>query len=317
MRVFVAGATGTMGRPLVRALAARGHEVVGMTRTPSKRQLIAADGGQAVVADALDPRAVNDVIAAAAPTHVVHLLTALPPVAAMRPGDLRPTNRLRLEGTRHLLAASIRAGVRRIVAESFLAVYGSGREGLVDESDPLEDPGPPPLRETIAALRGLEQQVLSAARRGDIEGVVLRFGAIYGPGVPSTEAALRQLQSRRFFVPAGASGRMPFVHIDDVVSAMVAALERPVAHGAYNIADDDPMPFAAFAGTAAVLLGVPAPRTVPAWLVRMAAPLGGALTSLNLALSSERAHRELGWAPRYRTPHDGLLQTVAALRRAA
>ncbi len=317
MRVFVAGATGTMGRPLVRALAARGHDVIGMTRTPSKRALIAADGGQAVVADALDPRAVDDVVAAAAPTHVVHLLTALPPVAAMRPGDLRETNRLRIDGTRHLLAASIRAGVQRIVAESFLAVYGSGREGVIDEADALDDPGPPPLRETIAALRDLEHQVLSAAQRGAVEGVVLRFGAIYGPGVPSTEAALRQLQSRRFFVPGGGTGRMPFVHIDDVVSAMIAALENPAARGVYNIADDDPMSFAAFAGAAAALLGVPAPKTVPGWLVRMAAPLGGALTSLNLALSSERAQRELAWTPRYRTPHDGLLQTVAAWREAA
>lgn len=315
MRVFVAGATGTMGRPLVRALVARGHEVIGMTRTPSKRTLIMADGGRPVVADALDPRAVNDAVAAAAPTHVVHLLTALPPVAPMWPRDLRPTNRLRIEGTRHLLAASIRAGVRRIVAESFLPVYGSGRDGRIDETEPLDDPGPLPRRETISALRDMEQQVLSASRSGAIEGVVLRFGAIYGPGVPSMEAALRQLRSRRFFVPAG--GRMPFVHIDDVVNAIVAALERPEAGGVYNIVDDDPMSLEAFARAAAVLLGVPPPRIVPGWLVRMAAPLGAAIVSLNLGLSADRARSELRWYPRYRTPHEGLQQTVASWRRAA
>ena len=313
MRVFVAGATGAIGRPVVRALAARGHEVIGMTRTPSKRGLIAADGARPVVADALDRAAVRRAIADAAPTHVVHLLTALPPVA-MRPGDLRATNRLRIEGTRHLLDASRAAGVRRLVAESFLLVYGSGREGPIGEDEPFEDPGPSPLREAILALRDMERQIESAEA---IEGVILRFGAIYGPGVPSTDASLRQLAARRFFLPRDADGRMPFVHIDDAVSAVVAALEHPAASGPYNVADDDPMPFRSFVATAAMLLGAPPPRTLPGWLVRLLAPVGGALTSTRLALSNERARRELGWEPRYRTPREGLLQTVAARRQAA
>jgi nucleoside-diphosphate-sugar epimerase len=181
MKVFVAGAAGTLGRPLVRALVARGHEVTGLTRSPARCSLIQSDGARAVVANALDGERLSAAVREAAPTHVVHALTALPAAGPLRPRDLRATNLVRREGTRNLLRAAIAAGTRRFVAESFVSVYGAAdfREPR-REDEGFADAGNGPLRDTVLALRDLEDQL----RSSPIETEALRLGEFYGQGVP-------------------------------------------------------------------------------------------------------------------------------------
>jgi len=309
MRVFVAGGTGTLGRPLVRLLVSKGHHVFVMTRAEARRPLIEALGAEAVVADALDADAVGRAVVAARPTHVVHLLTALPPNGApSRPADLEPTNRLRIDGTRHLVEAAVAAGATRIVAESFPMVYGVGDHG----PEPMdEDRQWLPVRSgqafgpTIEALRSLETQIVAADRDGRIEGVVLRYGGVYGPDAPSTRFLLDQLRRRRLPLPRLPDALFSFVHAADAAEATLAALEGG-RHGAvYNVVDNEPLSFAGFVRTAAAAIGAPRPFTVPLWLVRLAAPVAAELMSVRLPLSNARARAELGWTPRVSTVGEG------------
>lgn len=320
MRVFVAGATGTLGRPLVRALVQKGYEVVGLTRSSVGRAQIEKLGARAVVADALDAAGLLSVVQAAPPTHVAHVLTALPAAGPMRARDLRATNTLRTTGTRNLLRAAIAAGARRMVAESFMGVYGaiargaSGAPPVLDESASLPDPPPGLLRPTILALRDKETQLRDAAGSGALETVALRFAAFYGPGVPSTEGAVAQIRKGRVLAPAG-DGVVSFIHIDDAVSATIAALEAPSPGHAYNVADDRPMTIYQFMTIAAAAFGGRPPRRVPQWLLRILAPVPAAAASYQLALSNARLKRELGWALRHPTAIEGLRQTADVLTR--
>ena len=190
-RVLVAGATGTLGRPLVGTLRAAGYEVVGLTRTPAKLQVLQALGAEAVIADALDANALHAAVGRAAPDVVVHLLTALPAGGVARASDLTAANRLRTEGTANLLSAAAAAGVRRVVAESMVLVHGFGDFGTtpVTEDAPLRTPGRTEA-ELVGALRELERQVIDATRSSQIDGVVLRYGLRYGASTPSTQAMI-------------------------------------------------------------------------------------------------------------------------------
>ena len=318
MKIFVAGAAGTLGRPLVRALSARGHEVTGLTRSSARRSLIESDGARAVVADALDADRLTAVVREARPTHVVHLLTAIPPGGPLRPRDLRGTNLVRREGTRNLLRAAIAAGARRMVAESFLSVYGAADVPEPwREEDPFADPGSGPLRDTVLALRDLEDQLRQASEGGSIETVALRFGGFYGPSVPSTEEMVRQIRAGRSFSPRAGGGLLSFIHIEDAVSATVAALEteRPGAH--YNVVDDEPLSLAEFLALAAEAFGGRPPRLAPSWLLRLVAPVVFEMASWRIPLSNAKAKRELGWAPSHPSAREGLRETALAIRKAA
>src|SRR5262245_58200537 len=248
MKVFVAGATGALGQPLVRALVHRGHEVTGLTRSSSKRPLLESLGARAAVADALDADDLKRAVVAAAPTHVVHLLTALPPAGPMRASHLNTTNDLRVRGTANLLRAAIDAGVARIVAESFIGIYGRADfDRPRGEDEPLPPPAGGPFREADAAIRAMEDQLKRARDARAIETVALRFGGIYGPDVASMQATLGMLRARRLFLPrAAARGLMPFVHVDDAAAATIAALEHPSPSAVYNVVDDQPMSLPAF-----------------------------------------------------------------------
>ena len=317
MKIFVAGATGVLGQPLVRALVAGGHEVTGLTRTPGRRALIEGLGARAAVADALDADDLLRVVRAAAPTHVVHLLTALPPAGVMRPRDLRATNHLRILGTANLLRAARAAGSSRIVAESFLAVYGAADFGEPrGEDEPLPTVGGGPMKDTIGALRSLEEQLL-AARGTGLETVALRYGLLYGPDVPALAALGRLLRARKVFVPRGATGIASFVHVDDAVQATVAALEHPAPAPTYNVVDDQPMALADYLSLAAAAFAAPPPRTMPAWIFQLAAPVMAHAAFTRLPLSNAKARRELGWTPAHPTLAEGLPAVAAAMRVAA
>jgi nucleoside-diphosphate-sugar epimerase len=303
MKVFVAGATGALGRNLVPQLVRGGHEVVGLTRTPSKQDFVRGLGARPAIADALDPDAVARVVAEAEPDVIVHQLTALSGDLDLRHVDrtFAETNRLRSEGTDHLLAAGRAVGLERFVAQSF-AGWPFARSGgpVKRESDPL-DPSPPAgLRTTLDAIRHLEEAVIGA---GWTQGVVLRYGGFYGPGTsfgirPEGEQ-VAQLRKRRFPVVGNGAGVWSFIHIDDAAAATVAAVERG-ERGIYNIVDDDPAPVAEWLPAAANAVGAKPPRRLPRWLGRLAA--GEAATVMMTEIrgaSNEKAKRELGWSLRY------------------
>jgi nucleoside-diphosphate-sugar epimerase len=311
MKVFIAGATGALGQPLVRALVHRGHEVIGLTRSASKRPLLESLGARAAVANALDEDALKRALVQAAPTHVVHLLTALPAAGPMRARDLEATNELRVRGTANLLRAAIDAHVKRIVAESFIGVYGRANfDRPRGEDEPLPPPSGGGFREALLALRSMEDQLARARDLKAIETVTLRFGGIYGPDVASLQATVRMLRARRIFLPRATSDIMTFVHVDDAAEATIAALEQPSPGAVYNIVDDEPMSLRTFLGIVASAIGAPPPRTMPAWLFRLVAPLMVEVLAVRMPLSNAKAKRELGWKPVYPRVSDGIQSTI-------
>jgi 2-alkyl-3-oxoalkanoate reductase len=213
MNVFVAGGSGTIGIPLVRALVGARHQVTALTRSTSRQNDLRALGASVAVADALNRQALIAAVEAAHPTHIVHQLTALPKGGPRRRSDLDATNRLRVEGTGNLLEAATRAGARRFVVGSF-AMLADREAAAADSAD-----------DAAAAVRSMERQVLDATERGSIEGVILRYGMFYGPEVPSTIAMIEMVRKRRLPVVRGDAGQLPWIHVADAVSATVRALD--------------------------------------------------------------------------------------------
>ena len=317
MKVFLAGATGAIGRELVPQLVARGHEVVGMTRSASKQDLVRSLGARPVVADALDPDAVAQAVASAEPEVIVHQLTALSGKMSAR--DMRHpdrsvaatmTNRLRTEATDHLLAAGRAAGARRFVAQSFVAFRFARTGGPVQtEADPI-DPNPPAaLRTGQAAILHLEQAVTTIEWG---EGLVLRYGGFYGPGTGISLAPdavmAAPIRKRRFPIVGGGGGVWSHVHIEDAAAATAAAVERG-RPGIYNVVDDDPAPVREWLPVLASALDAKPPRRIPRWLARLAAGEAAAAMMTDVrGASNAKAKRELGWQPAYASWRQGFAQ---------
>ncbi len=302
MRVLVAGATSVPGLPLLRELDNRGHEVVGLTRSSSKTAAIAAAGAKAVVADVFDPDDIDKVVADVGPEVVVSLLTTLPQRGPMRVKDFEPARKLWGTGAPNLLAAAQRAGVRRVVAESVIFAYGYPTSGppLIDESDPY--PGPPPTGgdEMLAALRGMEQAVLTSSAHSDTEGIVLRYGAFYGPEVPHDEMFARMARWR-IRLDMGGNGIVSWIHIDDVAKATANALDHGWGGQIYNIVDDRPQSFNGYLREMAEKVGRPRQLRIPRAVLKLVAPYGvTAFGDTWLPLSNAKAKSELGWTPRQR-----------------
>jgi 2-alkyl-3-oxoalkanoate reductase len=309
MKVFVAGATGALGTQLIPRLVEAGHEVAGMTRTAAKADGLRELGATPVVADALDADAVGEAIGSARPEVVVHELTAIPESINPRKidRDFELTNRLRTEGTDHLLAAARAAGARRFIAQSF-AGWPFARTGgpVKSEEDPL-DPDPPELlRALLDAIKYLEAAVTGAA---GLDGLVLRYGGFYGPGTSISlsplGAQVKMVKRRMLPILGDGAGFASFVHIADAAAATVAAVERG-APGLYNVVDDEPAPMSEWVPTLASAVGAKPPRRVPRWLGRLAAG-EGAVTMMTegRGASNEKAKRELGWVPRYPSWREG------------
>jgi nucleoside-diphosphate-sugar epimerase len=304
MRVFLAGATGVIGRRLVPMLLADGHEVTGMTRTPQKKSGLREQGAEAVVADALDADAVMDAVRQAEPEAVIHQLTALP--ARIDPRKMRRdfalNDRLRSEGTRILLDAARAAGARRFIAQSIAFSYAPGPPGTVhSEADPLFLGAPEPFRRSAHAVRDLEEATLGA------RGVVLRYGYFYGPGsaISGSGSIGRDVCRRRLPIVGGGTGVWSFVHVDDAARATVLALSRG-ARGAYNVVDDEPARVSEWVPSLAAALGAPRPMRVPAVVARLAAgSYGVSVMTEAQGASNELAKRELGWTPAYPSWREG------------
>jgi nucleoside-diphosphate-sugar epimerase len=307
MRVLVAGATGAIGRPLVRQLVQAGHEVSGTTRSERRAGAIRDDGGEPVVVDALDRDALIAAVSAARPDVVVHQLTQIPEDMNPRKiaAEFELTDRLRTEGTRNLIEAARAAGTDEVIAQSLAFAYRfDGDPGtLKTEDDPLIGAdAPKDFRHAQESVVELERTILDAG------GTVLRYGYFYGPGTaydPDGGAIAERVRKRGFPIVGEGGGYFSFVHVDDAAAATVAAVERG-ASGVFNIVDDDPAPVREWLPVYAKALGAKPPRSVPVVAARIAAGKWMTLSSTKTrGASNAKAKRELGWAPRYPSWRDG------------
>ncbi len=299
MHVYIAGGTGAIGTRLIRQLVERGHRVTATTRDPARTAGLQRLGAHAVVVDGLDSAAVGEAVATAEPDAVVHQMTALA-------GKLDPkhfdrsfamTNRLRTEGLDHLLAAAQAGGVRQVVAQSFTGWPNIRSGGWVkDEEDPLDPEPPKAQRESLAAIRYLEETVQKA------DGAVLRYGGFYGD---AGNPLLPVVRKRQFPLVGGGSGYISLVHLDDAARATVLALEQN-AHGVFNIVDDEPAPASEWLPYLAECLGAKPPRHLPVWVARLAAgEVAVSMLTRTRGSSNARAKRELGWELRWPSWRDG------------
>jgi 2-alkyl-3-oxoalkanoate reductase len=298
VRVFLAGATGAIGRQLVPRLIAAEHEVTGTTRSPQRAAELEASGAKAVVLDALDRGAVHGAVAAAAPDAVIHQLTALPQRIDPRKveRDFVLNDRLRSEGTEILVTAAQAAGASRVIAQSISFFYAPGLPGtLHSESDPLltAEQASASMKRSTAAVETLERTVLGAG------GLILRYGYFYGPGtaIAADGSIGRDLAKRRMPVVGGGTGVWSLIHIADAAEATVAALDHGES-GVYNIVDDHPAKVSQWLPALAAAVDAPKPMRVPAWLARpLAGEYGVATMTAAQGASNAKAKAELGWTP--------------------
>lgn len=312
MRVFVAGATGAIGRPLVAQLVAAGHEVTGTTRSAARARGLVDAGAAPVVLDAFDSPALHDAVVRARPDAVVHQLTALS--APLRPRHyaewLATTNRLRTEVTPVLLEGARSAGARRVVAQSVSFLLASegpmvGDEQAKDGRDAAE-----PFGAMVRATLGMEQAVTGAH---GLEGLALRYGYFWGPGtsIGAGGQQAEDVRRRRLPVIGTGEGRFSLVHVEDAARATVLALDRG-APGVYNVVDDDPAPQREWVPVLAAALGAPAPRRIPGWVARVVAgPFFPAMAQEQRGSSNAKAKAELGWQPRHATWRTGFSEPGA------
>jgi nucleoside-diphosphate-sugar epimerase len=315
MKVFLTGATGAIGRPLTRQLVEAGHTVHATTTTEAKVAQLWNVGAHPIVLDLLDPDAVARAVAEAEPDVVVHQATALGSAKFdMRRFDrtFAMTNRLRTEGTDHLLAAARAVGARRFVAQSF-AGWPLAREGgpVKDETAPFDPSPPAPMRQGFAAIKHLEEATLAYAG----EGVVLRYGGFYGPGTslsgePGSEFP-DVIRKRRLPIVGEGTGVWSFIHVEDAATATVRAIEHGEA-GIYHVVDDEPARPTEWIPVLADALGAPPPRHVPRWLGRIAGgEVAVAMMTTVRGASNAKARRELGWEPRYPSWRKGFVEALS------
>ena len=310
MRVFVAGGTGVLGRRLVPQLVARGHQVTATATSADRLGVLAELGAAGVVMDGLDAVAVGEAVAMAGPEVIVHQMTAISVTHAGKP-DMKhmdrwfaTTNRLRTEGTDHLLAAAEASGVAHVVAQSYASWNGIRRGGWVKtEQDPLDAMTGTVAQPGMAAIGHVEDAI------GKAGGAVLRYGWFYGPG--ATEDLVEPIRKRQFPVVGGGSGYSSWVHLDDAASATVLAVEQH-ARGVFNIVDDEPAPAGEWLPFLAACAGAKRPMRVPKWLAR---PLAGNVAVLMMtegrAFSNAKAKAELGWQLRYPSWRQGFAAELA------
>jgi nucleoside-diphosphate-sugar epimerase len=322
MKVFVAGATGAVGKPLLPLLLASGHAVVGLTRSQENARALRDAGVEPVVADGLDRAAIGDAIARTRPDVIVHQMSGLARMTSLKHFDdeFELTNQLRTIGTDYLLEAARANGVRRLIAQSFGNWNYARVGGAVKTEDDALDPNPPlEMRRTLAAIRAVESKVLGA---DGLEGVVLRYGNLYGPGTSIAYGGtiVETIRKRQFPIVGSGAGVWSFAHVVDVASATLAAIERG-APGVYNVCDDEPSAVAVWLPELARLVGAKPPWHVPVWLGRLfVGDPGVSMMTQIRGASNARAKREFGWQPRYASWRSGFrdgMDPAASARRAS
>jgi len=310
MRVFIAGASGAIGRPLVAKLIAAGHEVTGTTRSEERAERLRRDGARAAVVDVFDADALRAAVEEARAEVVVHELTALPDRMDFRKKDLyEPTNRVRTEGTRFLMDAALAAGAHRFVCQSIAFAYRTDGSRVKTEDDPLLEDAPGAFAGGVRALHEMEGIVLGT---DGIDGVVLRYGFFYGPGThyASDGSIIADIRRRRMPVVGRGTGVFSFIHVDDAADATVAAVDRG-APGVYNITDDEPAPMSEWLPVVAEAAGAKRPFRAPAWLAKLVGGKQAGTFSLELrGASNEKAKRELGWQPGHPSWRTGFVESL-------
>lgn len=315
MKIFLAGATGAIGKRLVPLLVSGGHQVVATTRTGSKTDRLRAAGAEPVVVDALDRDAVMKAIASARPEVIVHQMTALGSMRSLKKFDeeFALTNRLRTEGTEFLLAAARGVGAGRFVAQGYTG-WTNVREGgrVKTEDDPLDPHPPQAMRQTLEAIRQLEAMVLDAS---SMTGIVLRYGNLYGPGtsIAPDGDIVGLVRQHKFPIFGDGAGVWSFIHIDDAANATRLAIEHGPS-GIYNIVDDEPAEVSVWLPELARTAGAKPPYHMPAWLGRLV--IGDAGMSMMTKVrgsSNMKAKRALGWQPIYPTWRDGFRAMMPSL----
>jgi nucleoside-diphosphate-sugar epimerase len=312
VRIFIAGATGVIGRRVIPALVKSGHEVTGTTRSPEKMKEIAAMGAQPALCDVYDRGKLIQVVGDSRSDVVIHLLTSLP--ARFQPrSTTAATDRLRREGTGNLLEAARSGGVGRVIAESIAFQYRpGGRVPKTEEDAPWTD-APGSFADTISAVADLEYQVLNTA---GIDGIVLRFGWLYGPGTwYAPEGSIgADVKRRRYPIVGDGQGTWSFIHLDDAAAAVRAALSPDRPGAVYNVVDDEPAAVREWLPAFAAATGAPRPLRVPAWLARiLAGPTAVALSTRLVGASNARAKAELEWTPRHPSWRTGFLEPAATI----
>ena len=311
MKIFLAGATGAIGRQLVPQLVEAGHEVTAITRSESRLAELRDVGAEPVLCDVFDAGWLGSVVAQAEPDAVINQLTDLP--QSLNPRKLgeyyAANNRVRREGTQNLLSAALGAGVRRFIVQGAAYWYAPSDGPVKTEEASLYLDAPPPIGPAVETIKHVEDAVLSAE---GIDGVVLRYGMFYGPGTwyAKDGDVGRQVRKRRYPMIGKGEGIYSFIHIDDAASATVAALEeaRP---GVYNVVDDEPASAAEWMPVYAEALGAKRPPRVPAFVARLI--VGKALVEWMLGLrgaSNEKIKKELGWSPRYESWRRGFFESL-------
>jgi len=312
MHIFIAGASGTIGHTLIPYLIKHGHTVTGTTRSSAKADALRALGAKPAIMDGLDAASVLAAVKAAKPDAILHEMTALHGMNPRQKPDrvFAVTNRLRTEGTEHLLAAARQAGVKKFVAQSYAGWPYARSGGLIkSENDPLDPTPPRGIEETHAAIRRLERMVVDAG------GVVLRYGGFYGPGSGLTRDGdqTRMVRARKFPLVGGGTGIWSFIHTDDAASATLAALERGRPGEIYNVVDDEPAPVREWLPALADMIGAKPPRHVPTWLARrLAGPAAVMMMTDARGASNAKARAELDWQPSHRSWREGFREAVSA-----
>jgi nucleoside-diphosphate-sugar epimerase len=310
MRVFVAGASGAIGRPLVPKLVAAGHEVAGMTRSETSAEAVRAAGARAAVVDVFDSGALHAAMREAAPEVVIHQLTSLPDRMDFRDKDLYTlTNRLRTEGTRNLMEGARAAGAGRFISQSIAFAYRNDGSRVKTEDDPLLDSAPAPFDGGVTALREMEAMVLEA---DGIDGLVLRYGFFYGSGTHYGRdgAIVADVRRRRLPIVGRGGGVFSFIHVDDAADATLAAIERG-GPGIYNVADDEPAPMSEWVPVLADAAGAKRPLRVPVWLAKLVGGKQAATFASELrGASNAKAKRELSWTPEHPSWRTGFAESL-------
>lgn len=314
MKIFVAGATGAIGRRLIPMLIQRGHQVTAATRSSGKMDSLRAAGAKPVLLDALDRKAVLSVVPPFAPDVIVHEMTSIGRMKNFKnfDADFAVTNRLRTEGTEHLLAAAKAAGASRFLAQSYTGWPNERSGGRVkSETDPLDRNPPKAMRQSFAAIQKLEHMVTEAP---GLTGIALRYGSFYGPGTSIAPGGdiVEALQKRKLPIIGGGAGVWSWIHIDDAASATLLAIENGPA-GIYNIVDDDPAEVFRWLPALAQAIGAKAPYRVPAWLgALLIGEAGVSMMTKVRGSSNAKARRLLGWQPRYASWRDGFRHGLTA-----
>jgi 2-alkyl-3-oxoalkanoate reductase len=307
MKVFVAGASGAVGRPLVRELIERGHGVVAMTSSESKVPELEELGASAVVGDVFDAEAMVELVRSAEPEGVVNVASKWSGNPS-RISQVAPANAIREQGARNMVAAAVAAGARRYVNESMMFVYGYGDRGApATENDPPAHVDSAGLQRVIDAIVAAEAAVREQTERGSIEGACVRFGLFHGRQAPSTKLMFDLVRKRRLPLVGSGGTVRSWIDLEDAARAVADVLERAPAGAIYNVVDDEPVTMRDYIGEIVRLTDAKPPRRMPHWLIKLGASyVAAAFGGGRLPVSNAKLKDELGWSPRYPTYREAL-----------